>query len=142
MFKAISAITLVFLAAVGGVEGVITLRGAFEPESSFDVRTWTNYSSPDFVFPELSDDEFGMPALAAKPSVGVALGGGGFRAGIMALGWIRGLHEVGLACSGNGAAAAQKAANGGHLGPGRRARQRRGAAQAPVWHAGGPLGAH
>jgi hypothetical protein len=41
---------------------------------------WPNYTSPDFIFPELRDDDYGLPDLAAKPSLGIALGGGGFRA--------------------------------------------------------------
>jgi hypothetical protein len=112
-------VTLLLTAAVHRSDAIITLRGAFEPNAPFDVRVWGNFSSPSFVFPELADDDFGIPELQGKPrcaagrarrtrvgprahcrrslrshSMGVALGGGGFRASVMALGWVRGLHEV------------------------------------------------
>ena len=107
---------------VGTLLGAVLLHGcwaitievgpAYSPARSFDVRVWTNYSSDGFVFPELADDDWGMPELQGKPSVGVALGGGGFRATIMSLGWIRGLHLVSI-CRSSGRGNARRGEGAG-----------------------------
>lgn len=86
-------LTLLLLAAAGA-HAVLEVKGAYQPSAPFDVRVWPNYTSPGFVFPELADDEWGLSELQEKPEIGVAFGGGGFRAAIMALGWARGLQEV------------------------------------------------
>ena len=66
----------------------------FTPQKDVTAYVWTNSTSPDFVWPELSDTDFGMPALMAKPSFGVGFSGGGNRANVLALGWTRALHKV------------------------------------------------
>lgn len=88
-------IALSNVASLPGCAG-LGLRGAYEPDSAYDVRVWKNFTSSNFIFPELADDDFGMPGLQGKPSIGICLGGGGFRANIMSLGWIRALHKVGF----------------------------------------------
>ena len=60
---------------------------------------------------ELSDTQFGIPALQGKANFGVCVSGGGMRAASLAYGWVRALHEVSgafyignqpLACMGEG----------------------------------------
>lgn len=46
------------------------------------------------VYPEVSDGAYGIPHIQAKPSLGVSMSGGGFRATTCASGWLRGLHNV------------------------------------------------
>ena len=68
----------------------------FVPQKDVTAYVWTNSTSPDFVWPELSEGEFGMPALMAKPSFGIGFSGGGNRANVLALGWTRALYKVRL----------------------------------------------
>lgn len=42
----------------------------------------------------MSDSEYGIDHIKAKPSLGLAMSGGGFRAATCAAGWARGLHKV------------------------------------------------
>lgn len=53
-------------------------------------------TQPGFVFPELSDGEFGIPNLQAKGSFGIGVSGGGLRATSLAIGWLRGMQRLGL----------------------------------------------
>lgn len=46
------------------------------------------------VYPEVSDSAYGMQHIKQKPSLGLAMSGGGFRAATCAAGWTRGLHKV------------------------------------------------
>ena len=66
----------------------------FAPQKDVKAYVWTNSTSPDFVWPELSDTDWGMPALLAKPSFGIGFSGGGNRANVLALGWTRALYKV------------------------------------------------
>ena len=68
----------------------------FNPETNATVHVWTNASLPGFTYPELSPDgAWGVPHIQARPNIGVALSGGGFRAATLSLGWVRMLYEVG-----------------------------------------------
>ena len=55
-----------------------------------------HFKKKKLVYPELSAGPYGMPALQAKPNLGIAVSGGGYRATTMALGWLRGLHALGV----------------------------------------------
>jgi len=46
------------------------------------------------VYPEVSDSAYGMQHIRKKPSLGLAMSGGGFRAATCAAGWTRGLQKV------------------------------------------------
>jgi hypothetical protein len=46
------------------------------------------------VYPEVSDTDYGIRHIKEKPSLGLAMSGGGFRAATCAAGWTRGLHKV------------------------------------------------
>lgn len=86
---------LIVVAAVWRGAAGLGVKGTIEPHAPVEARMWPGYASPGFAFPEMrTDDDFGLPALQAKPSVGIALGGGGIRAAALAHGWIRGLHLV------------------------------------------------
>lgn len=45
-------------------------------------------------FPEINDDEFRVPWLYERPSIGVAFSGGGMRSAAATLGQLRALHEL------------------------------------------------
>ena len=47
-----------------------------------------------FTHPEVSDTEYAIQHIKDKPSLGIALSGGGFRAATCAAGWVQGLHLV------------------------------------------------
>lgn len=52
-------------------------KGLHKPAGPITARVWTNSSSsPPFVYPELSDGEFGMPLLQRKPNLGICVSGG------------------------------------------------------------------
>lgn len=46
------------------------------------------------VYPEVSDSAYGMQHIRKKPSLGLAMSGGGFRAATCAAGWTRGLQKT------------------------------------------------
>uniref|UniRef100_A0A383VT98 Uncharacterized protein n=1 Tax=Tetradesmus obliquus TaxID=3088 RepID=A0A383VT98_TETOB len=72
-------------------------KGLHKPAGPITARVWTNSSSsPPFVYPELSDGEFGMPLLQRKPNLGICVSGGGMRATTLALGWVRALWQMGV----------------------------------------------
>jgi hypothetical protein len=52
-------------------------------------------TEPGFVFPELSDGPFGIPALQRKANIGIGVSGGGLRAVFLGLGYLRGMHMLG-----------------------------------------------
>jgi hypothetical protein len=84
----------------GQADGPLTHLGpVYRPLKPFPVTLWTNTSS-GFTYPELSDGAFGIPALRAKLSLGVAHGCGGFRMGSLAAGTLRALYAVSGACTG------------------------------------------
>jgi hypothetical protein len=59
------------------------------------VRVWTNVTDAEFVYPELDPrSDFGIDMLLDKPSVGISMSGGGWRAASLAYGWLRALHLV------------------------------------------------
>lgn len=59
------------------------------------VRVWTNVTDADFIYPELDPgSDFGIDMLLDKPSIGIAMSGGGWRAASLAYGWLRALHLV------------------------------------------------
>ena len=66
----------------------------FQPTDPAAVHVWTGTDGPDFVYPEQSEGDFGMPELTKKPSFGIAVSGGGYRATTLAYGWLRAMYEV------------------------------------------------
>jgi hypothetical protein len=63
------------------------------------VRVWTNVTDPSFIYPELDPhSDFGIQAIQEKPSLGIAMSGGGLRAAPLAFGWLRAMH---LVCNSN-----------------------------------------
>jgi len=63
---------------------------------SASAEVWLGVGEPGFIFPELREDDDGVPALQAKPSFAICLSGGGFRATTCALGWMRAFHSLGV----------------------------------------------
>ena len=58
------------------------------PPAPLNVTIWPGDSSdPRFVFPELSQGEYGIPALQQKANFGIGVSGGGLRALCLGLGW-------------------------------------------------------
>ncbi|KAG2442832.1 hypothetical protein HXX76_002911 [Chlamydomonas incerta] len=69
----------------------------FEPKQPARVFVWAGSDQPGVVYPELSPSgDWGIPDLQARPNLGVALSGGGYRAATLAVGWVRALHALGL----------------------------------------------
>lgn len=63
--------------------------------AAIKVRVWTNVTAPDFTWPEVDPaSDFGIASLELRPSLGIALSGGGLRAAALAYGWLRTLHMV------------------------------------------------
>jgi hypothetical protein len=68
---------------------VVAAERAYKPAGPVTVRVWTNSSSsPPFVYPELSDGEFGMPQLQKKPNLGICVSGGSLHAGFSYSSWL------------------------------------------------------
>jgi hypothetical protein len=63
-------------------------------EKTKDCRVWTGVNHETFLYPELEPGEF--PEFAEKANFGIALSGGGFRAASIAIGTLRGLHQLGI----------------------------------------------
>ncbi|GLI69462.1 hypothetical protein VaNZ11_014078 [Volvox africanus] len=68
------------------------------PASSgtISVRAWAPRPDGSLLFPEREDPKFAVPSLSDKAPLAVCIGGGGFRATTLALGWMRALHHMGL----------------------------------------------
>ncbi|KXZ51365.1 hypothetical protein GPECTOR_13g854 [Gonium pectorale] len=60
------------------------------------VKTWVAGPDGRLGFPELDDPEFRIPALDDKAPLAICISGGGFRATTLGLGWLRGLHHLGV----------------------------------------------
>eukprot|EP00878_Enallax_costatus_P001973 GHUV01002137.1.p1 GENE.GHUV01002137.1~~GHUV01002137.1.p1 ORF type:complete len:169 (+),score=19.58 GHUV01002137.1:1223-1729(+) len=77
-------VTLLMVAAVSTVDCI-------------KVRVWTNVTASDFVYPEVDPrSDFGIDALMERPSLGIAISGGGWRAAALAYGWLRALHLMNI----------------------------------------------
>ncbi|KXZ51366.1 hypothetical protein GPECTOR_13g855 [Gonium pectorale] len=68
--------------------------GAQRPD--VPVKTWVAGPDGRLGFPELDDPEFRIPALDDKAPLAICISGGGFRATTLGLGWLRGLHHLGV----------------------------------------------
>ncbi|GIL48214.1 hypothetical protein Vafri_4897 [Volvox africanus] len=66
------------------------------PRPTTTVKAWVRGSNGSLLIPEVDDPQFLVPGLSAKAPVAVCISGGGFRATALALGWLRGLHHMGL----------------------------------------------
>ncbi len=67
----------------------------YRPDFPTSIFVWSGSDQPGFEYPELSAGaEWGIPALQAKPNLGIALSGGGYRAATLSLGWVRALYLV------------------------------------------------
>jgi hypothetical protein len=84
----------VIVALLALIQYVHARDGVFVPKEPAPVHVWTGTDGADFVYPEQSDGDFGMPALTEKPNFGIAVSGGGYRATTLAYGWLRAMHEV------------------------------------------------
>lgn len=63
--------------------------------TALKINIWTNATDSTFLFPETSgSSDFGIQELIHKPSLGIALSGGGWRAAPFAYGVLRGLYLV------------------------------------------------
>jgi hypothetical protein len=59
------------------------------------VHIITNVTSPDYIYPELNpDSQFYISNIQQKPSLGIAISGGGWRAAALGYGWLRAMHLV------------------------------------------------
>lgn len=59
------------------VFGLASQQSVYRPQAPVTAHLWTDTTSPDFVHPELSDTEFGIPDIIARPNLGIAVSGGG-----------------------------------------------------------------
>jgi hypothetical protein len=74
---------------------LLLLSMFLEQTHGVKVRVWTNVTDADFVHPELDpESDFGIDMLLDKPSLGISMSGGGWRAASLAYGWLRALHLV------------------------------------------------
>lgn len=64
------------------------------PPDKLSIAQRLNPKVQQLLYPEVSEGDYGIPHIKAKPSLGVAMSGGGFRATTCASGWLRGLHNV------------------------------------------------
>jgi hypothetical protein len=61
------------------------------------VHVITNVTSPDYVYPELNpESQFYISSIQQKPSLGIAISGGGWRAAALGYGWLRAMHLVSI----------------------------------------------
>lgn len=59
------------------------------------VYVFTNVTSPDYTYPEISpNSQFYISSVQQKPSLGIAISGGGWRAAALGYGWLRAMHLV------------------------------------------------
>jgi hypothetical protein len=59
------------------------------------VFVFTNVTTPDYVYPEINpESQFFISKLQQKPSLGIAISGGGWRAAALGYGWLRAMHLV------------------------------------------------
>lgn len=74
---------------------LLLLATALQQTLSVKVRVWTNVTDSGFIYPELDpQSDFGIDMLLDKPSLGISMSGGGWRAASLAYGWLRALHLV------------------------------------------------
>lgn len=79
---------------------MVLLAAAIRGAHGIKTRVWTNATDKDFVYPEQDlGSDFGIDMLVDKPSLGIAVSGGGWRAASLAYGWLRALHLVGAVYS-------------------------------------------
>lgn len=72
---------------------------ALETVGAIKVRVWTNVTDSDFIYPEIDPgSDYSIDMLIDKPSLGIAISGGGWRAASLAYGWLRALHLVRTKC--------------------------------------------
>lgn len=63
------------------------------------VHVITNVTSPDSIYPELNpDSQFYISNVQQKPSLGIAISGGGWRSAALGYGWLRAMHLVSNIC--------------------------------------------
>ncbi|GAX84700.1 hypothetical protein CEUSTIGMA_g12122.t1 [Chlamydomonas eustigma] len=80
-------------------EAIIDVLGGLSQgaEKLINTTVWPgDATEPGFIFPELSDGPFGIPALQKKANIGIGVSGGGLRAVFLGLGYLRGMHMLGL----------------------------------------------
>lgn len=64
------------------------------------VYVFTNVTSPDYTYPEISpDSQFYISSVQQKPSLGIAISGGGWRAAALGYGWLRAMHLMNITTS-------------------------------------------
>lgn len=74
---------------------VLLFAMVFSPAHCIKVRVWTNVTDSDFIYPEIDPaSDYSIDSLMEKPSLGIAISGGGWRAASLAYGWLRALHLV------------------------------------------------
>ena len=92
-------VVFLLLAAVISLLSPVLGDEVYQPPQPFTVKTFTGANESWFTYPELtnpSTSNYSIPALLAKPNVGIAISGGGFRAATLGLGWLRALHLLNI----------------------------------------------
>eukprot|EP00928_Gymnodinium_smaydae_P034525 TRINITY_DN24441_c0_g1_i1.p1 TRINITY_DN24441_c0_g1~~TRINITY_DN24441_c0_g1_i1.p1 ORF type:complete len:562 (-),score=87.86 TRINITY_DN24441_c0_g1_i1:55-1740(-) len=68
----------------------------FCPDENLSALVWYGVGQRGFLFPERRANQDGVKSLISKPNLAICISGGGFRATTCALGWIRGLWQLGV----------------------------------------------
>jgi hypothetical protein len=69
----------------------------YTPPSPLTVNAFAGGNESWFKFPEATlASNYSMPSVTSRPRFGIALSGGGMRAATVGLGYLRGLHQVGI----------------------------------------------
>jgi hypothetical protein len=74
---------------------LLLLAAGCSPVQATKVHVCTNATNPDFIYPEINpSSQFYISSLLQKPSLGIAISGGGWRAAALGYGWLRAMHLV------------------------------------------------
>lgn len=90
----VSSVLALLLAAVNLCTAVYT------PPNAYNFSVWTGSNESWFLYPEiLNNSNYSIPIIQKKPTIGIALSGGGFRAATLGLGYLRALYLLGVTTS-------------------------------------------
>eukprot|EP00878_Enallax_costatus_P004763 GHUV01005014.1.p1 GENE.GHUV01005014.1~~GHUV01005014.1.p1 ORF type:complete len:688 (+),score=137.57 GHUV01005014.1:137-2200(+) len=72
----------------------------YSPPNAYNFSVWTGANESWFQYPEtLNSSNYSIPIIQAKPAIGIALSGGGFRAATLGLGYLRALFLLNITSS-------------------------------------------
>lgn len=78
----------------------VVLSQVYRPESPVEFNIWTGANESWFNYPEAFEpSNYSIPLIQAKPNVGIAISGGGFRAATLGLGYLRALYLLNITSS-------------------------------------------